>query len=92
MKIALFLCCRTRNMADPWLEAGHECWLVDTQHPLGEHRDGLLVTVGADIRTWLPPRREYVFVAAFPPCTNQSVSGARWFKEKGLAVREGASA
>ncbi len=49
-----------------------------------------LVTVGADVRRWLPPRREYAFACAFPPCTDQAVSGARWFKDKGLAGLAGA--
>jgi hypothetical protein len=71
-------------MVQPWLEAGYECWCVDTQHPPGETREGNLVLVGADILTWLPPRREYVIAFAFPPCTNLSVSGARWFRDKGL--------
>jgi hypothetical protein len=83
--IVLSLCDRTGNMVAPWLDAGHECWIVDLQHEPGEHRDGRLVRVGADLRTWLPPRREYLIAFAFPPCTNLSVSGARWFKEKGLA-------
>jgi hypothetical protein len=83
--IALFLCDKTGRMATPWLLAGYECWTVDIQHPAGEHREGRLVRVGADARTWLPPRRRYAFAFAFPPCTHQSVSGARWFKEKGLS-------
>jgi hypothetical protein len=72
-------------MVAPWLEAGYECWVLDIQHEPGEHRDGNLVRVGADILTWLPPRRDYVMAFAFPPCTNLSVSGARWFRDKGLA-------
>lgn len=83
--IVLSLCDRTGNMVAPWLELGYECWIVDLQHEPGEHRDGRLVRVGADLRTWLPPRRDYVIAFGFPPCTNLSVSGARWFKEKGLA-------
>lgn len=83
--IVLSLYDRTGNMVRPWLEAGHECWIVDLQHEPGEHRDGLLVRVGADLCTWLPPRREYVIAFAFPPCTHLAVSGARWFKDKGLA-------
>ena len=80
--IVLSLCDRTDNMVRPWLDAGHECWIVDVQHPPGvEIRDypdsGRLVTVGADVLTWLPPRRDYLFVAAFPPCTDLAVSGAR---------------
>lgn len=46
---------------------------------------GALVQIGADVRGWLPPRAEYAAVFAFPPCTDQSVSGARWFVDKGLA-------
>lgn len=90
--IVLSLCDRTGNMVAPWLAAGYECWIVDTQHEAGEHADGLLVRVGADVRTWLPPRREYAAVFAFPPCTHLAVSGARWFAEKGIgALVEGLS-
>ncbi|WP_193376983.1 hypothetical protein [Frigoriglobus tundricola] len=31
-----------------------------------------------------PLDRRVVFVFAFPPCTHLAVSGARWFKDKGL--------
>lgn len=71
-------------MVAPWMEAGYECWIVDVQHEPGVHRDGSLVRVGADIRSWLPPRREYAAAFAFPPCTHLAVSGARWFRHKGL--------
>lgn len=83
--IVLSLCDRTGNMVKPWLDAGYECWVVDIQHPHGEHRNGKLVRVGADVMTWLPPRRDYLAAFAFPPCTNLASSGARWFKAKGLA-------
>lgn len=85
--IVLSLCDYTGNMVKPWLANGYECWIVDMQHPAGEHRDpgnANLVRVGADIRTWLPPRREYAAAFAFPPCTDLAVSGARWFQGKGL--------
>lgn len=76
-------------MVEPWLAAGYECWIVDLKHKRGVHRDGNLVRVGADLRVWLPPRREYVAGFAFAPCTDQAVSGSRWFKDesrdKGLA-------
>jgi len=84
--IVLSLCDRTGNMVRPWLDAGHECWIVDVQHDPGWRRAGNLVTVGADVLTWLPPRRDYLFVAAFPPCTDLAVSGARWYKDKGLGA------
>lgn len=89
-QIVLSLCDRTGVMVQPWLEAGYECWIVDVQHPAGLHRDGRLVRVGADIRVWLPPLRRYVIAFAQPPCTDQAVSGARWFKDKGLAGLAGA--
>ncbi|HET6890508.1 MAG TPA: hypothetical protein VFH31_05350 [Pyrinomonadaceae bacterium] len=86
--IALFLYDITGNMARPWAEAGYECWLVDLQNKPGITRDGKIVRVGADIRNgWLPPREiadRIAFVAAFPPCDHLAVSGARWFKGKGL--------
>jgi hypothetical protein len=82
--IVLSLCDLTTNMVQPWLEAGYECWCVDMQHETGVSKNGNLVRVGADILTWLPPRRDYAIVFTFPPCTNFAVSGARWFQEKGL--------
>ena len=48
----LSLCDRTGNMVRPWLEAGHECWIVDIQHEPGIHRDGNLVQVGVDLNRW----------------------------------------
>ena len=74
------------NMVQPWAEAGYECICVDVKHA---DRDGNQIrpnirVVGADIHDYLPPRREYAMVFAFPPCTNLAVSGARWFKQKGL--------
>jgi len=85
--IVLSLCDYTGNMVHPWLDAGYECWIVDTRHEPGEHRDpgtDNLVRVGADVREWLPPRVEYAISFAFPPCTHLAVSGARWFRRKGL--------
>ncbi len=83
--IVLSLCDLTTNMVQPWLEAGYECWCVDMQHPSGIARNGNLVTVGCDLLHWLPPRRNYRIAFGFTPCTNVAVSGARWFRDKGLA-------
>jgi hypothetical protein len=87
VKTALFLCNRTPTMYAPWLAAGYQCWSVDLQHPAGvTERDGV-VLVGADVRTWIPPRalvQHCVFACGFPPCTDIAVSGARWFRSKGL--------
>lgn len=72
-------------MVRPWLEAGHECTIVDLQHPPGEHTDGLLTRVGADLLTWEPMGR-YDVGFAFPPCTHLAGSGARWWRAKGPAA------
>ena len=82
----------TGKMVQPWLDAGYECWIVDLQHPTayesgGITSDGRLQKVHADLtRPWLPPvdRDRIAFVAAFPPCDHLAVSGARWFRGKGL--------
>lgn len=82
----------TGKMAEPWLEAGYECWIVDLQHPPayetgGVTVEGALRKVHWDLtRPWLcpVPRNRIAFVSAFPPCDHLAVSGARWFKGKGL--------
>ena len=74
----------TGNMVKPWAEAGFTCYCVDLQHPHGETKQGNIIYVGADMRDWLPPFRPICFAAFFPPCTDVAVSGARWFKDKGL--------
>lgn len=78
----------TGNMARPWVEAGYTAVLVDMQHPTGVTESDGVIRIGADIRNgWLPPREmidRIAFVAAFPPCDHLAVSGARWFRGKGL--------
>jgi len=77
------------NMVRPWAMAGYDCICVDIKHIGDEYTEevgnGQIEYVGADISEWLPPNDEYEIVFAFPPCTNLAVSGARWFKEKGLS-------
>lgn len=75
---------KSTNMVRPWAEAGYICYCVDIQHPAGETRDGNIIKVGADMKDWMPPRGEIVFAAFFPPCTHVAISGARWFRDKGL--------
>lgn len=87
--IVLSLFDYTGNMVRPWADAGYRCITVDIQHPTGIHTAPLdlhpnIEKVGGDIRNFLPPRGEYAAVFAFPPCTHLAVSGARWFKGKGL--------
>jgi len=74
----------TAEMVRPWAEAGFVCYCVDLQHPPGEHRDGNIVRVGADVREWLPPFAPVAILFAFSPCTDVAVSGARWFRDKGI--------
>lgn len=85
--LVLSLCDRTTTTVRPWADAGYECWCVDLRHPpgIGDLTDNVRL-VGADVLTFLPPRASYAFVAAAPPCTDLAVSGARHFKDKGLAA------
>ena len=85
---AIFLFDRTGNMARPWAEAGNLCYCVDLQHPKGETVGGQnMIFVGQDARHWRAPVGiDPIFAAAFPPCTHLAVSGARWFKGKGLRL------
>lgn len=84
--VVLLLFNRTPNMGLPWLDAGYEVWSVDMQPgpdmPGWTHQQ-------ADMMTWIPPRsivERVAFVAAFRPCTDVAVSGARWFPSKGLGA------
>lgn len=82
----------TGNIVKPWAHAGFDCWIIDTQHPPAYNAKGItkeanITRVHHDLRVpWLPPfeRNEIAFVAAFPPCDHLAVSGAAWFKGKGL--------
>lgn len=82
----------TGNIVMPWLNAGHDCWIVDIQHPFaynerGVTSDGKLHRVHFDLSVpWLPPFApdSIAIVFAFPPCDDLAVSGAAWFRGKGL--------
>lgn len=76
----------TTNFVQPWAAAGYLCYCVDIMHKPGETREGNIIKVGCDIHNWLPPRGDIVFCAFFPPCTDIAVSGARWFKDKGISA------
>jgi hypothetical protein len=83
-QIVVSLFDHTGNMVEPWVTAGFLCYCVDLQHPPGECRLGNIVRVGADVEEWLPPFADIKMLFAFPPCTHVAVSGARWFRDKGL--------
>lgn len=82
--VVLSLCDRTGNMVAPWIEAGYEAITVDLQEsPTANPRRHHFV---ADVTRWRYPLSfgQPAIVFAFPPCTHLAVSGARWFKDKGL--------
>jgi len=82
----------TGNMGQPWAENGYHVECLDIQH-----KEVSTVTVGkgtityryADLLdpvwgTWVIGLNP-VFLAAFPPCTDLAVSGARHFSNKAKA-------
>lgn len=82
---------KTGQMMQPWVDAGRMALLVDLQHPPGlTTEDGVVWRMGTDLRPGfkmpdgLPAYSHVEFAAAFPPCDHLAVSGARWFKGKGL--------
>jgi len=85
-KYVLSLCDKTGNMVRPWAEAGYTCYIVDLQHPPGWSSGGPnIIRWGGSIMDFTPRSDvEFAAVFAFPPCTHLAVSGARWFKAKGM--------
>lgn len=88
MSEALFLFNKTDNMAIPWAEAGYVCVCVDLQNDnsVREVGKGRIIRVQADVKEFVKTQnpKDYSFGAAFTPCDHMAVSGARWFKGKGL--------
>lgn len=83
----LSLCDYTGNAVIPWVEAGATATLVDLRHPVGITKDGEVTKVGADVlHLGDLPKDGWDMVFAFPPCTHLAISGARWFKGKGLVM------
>lgn len=89
MKKEIVISCfdKTTNMVKPWAKAGYLCYCVDIEHKQGYNYDmkNNIVLVGANILDWIPPEKAKVKISFFfPPCTDLAISGARWFKMKGL--------
>lgn len=82
----LSLCDLTGNFVQPWVDAGYKAILVDPQHGItsgGLRVTKLAMTVEESMFLLTPDlMQRLAFVAAFPPCTDMAVSGARWFEEK----------
>jgi hypothetical protein len=97
--LILSLCDRTGVMVQPWLEAGYRAVTVDLQPEINPHPNRLHIMRDVRAFVWGGERdnpfldsREHTWsvvkpsiVFAFPPCTHLAVSGARWFKSKGLS-------
>lgn len=87
-KKAIFLYDFTGLMAQPWLDAGYECWLFDGQHEPGVKREGNLVKVGMWFHHDQIHRHASCIVKmvgegvriviGFPECTYLTTTGARW--------------
>jgi hypothetical protein len=76
---------RSGNMVRPWIEAGYRAITVDLQ-PAPEmagrvHIRADVLGLDDEFAAQFSPAA----VFAFPPCTDLAVSGARWFRDKGLA-------
>lgn len=82
-RVVLSLCDRTGNMLRPWADSGYRCIAVDIQHNGSSTVDGIEF-VGANVLDYMPPMSNYAACFAFPPRTHLAVSGARWFREKGM--------
>lgn len=80
---------RSGVMVEPWVAAGYKAICVDFQRDGVTEENGIHFH-GTDMTEWTPPRyvveEGVAFMAAFPPCDHLSVSGARWFKGKGLGA------
>ena len=90
----------TGNMVKPWVENGYTAYIVDILHPREDDKqnnfdftqddqsiDLRIVKVYHDlIKPWECPvnKERIAFVSAFPPCDHLAISGAAWWKGKGL--------
>lgn len=75
---------KTGNAVRPWAENGYDCFCYDIQHK-EVTKNGNITFVPWDALSAQPiDVSNTAAVFAFPPCTHLAVSGARWFKGKGL--------
>lgn len=75
---------KTGNILRPWADAGYECVALDIQHKGTTERDGIWYMQWDALTDPFPSLHRAKFIAASPPCDHLAVSGARWFKGKGL--------
>ena len=83
----LSLCDYSGVALQPWAEAGYYCFAIDIQNEnhIEEIGDGCIHYINVDVREYKPPDTECRIAFAWPPCTHLAISGARWFKDKGLS-------
>ena len=90
MKQVISLYGYTGEALRPWADAGYECFAYDIQHD-GERTEGNVTYVHADLydnntllKIVAQHNNRVVFMSAFPPCTDLSSAGSRWWKDKGV--------
>lgn len=74
----------------PWAAAGYECFAYDSLHfdslaPTWggiSYRHADLYDMGTLLMLFERHNNKVVFMSAFPPCTDLSAGGARWWKDK----------
>ena len=85
--LVISLCDISSAMVLPWVEAGYDALTVDPQHGV-THQDGRITKFAGTIEdamaiiSWAFRNRVIAMVFGFPPCTNLSLSGTRWFVRK----------
>lgn len=86
-RFVLSMCDLTGVMVKPWVDHGYRAILIDPQHVTTSDCDGVL-KLAMTVDEAMPFLSDFMrhnvvsFVAAFPPCTDMAVSGARWFARK----------
>jgi hypothetical protein len=94
--IVVSLCDKTGHMMLPWAEAGYRCLCIDTQHPSTDIENHPLhpnikrwgLDILSDRVGFFMTHTSIAFVSAFPPCTDLTGSGSRWWKGKGDGAYE----
>lgn len=85
-EVVISLFDHTGNMVRPWAESGYECWCVDLQNDSARTEKNIRY-IRSDIMLWsIPAETKAIIMFAFPPCTDLAVSGARWWRGKGLSA------
>ena len=77
----------TGLMLKPWAEAGYECHAYDIQNENEVDSDGI---IKHNMNLYVPEimdeiarsANDVVGIFAFPPCTDLSIAGARWWAKK----------